>query len=390
MKIEQGSWSPDTGFEQNVALESAQWVLYFSSFSNLKEDRFFHALRARFPGAHITGATTGGEIAGNTTQDDSYVYAAVEFDQVQVKATVCPVTHDTHDPVKLSDGSYACGVSLAKTLHSAPDLRAIFLLCDGIPVNGSALLKGINSVIDAAHVTVTGGFACDGGPYAETRVGYNAPVSSHQIVAVGLYGDALEVKVGCEGGWSEFGPIRQITKAHDNALLELDTKPALEIYKQYLGDEAKNLPASALKYPLAIWDQSKEDSRYIIRTIHQIDDQDNTIRFSGDVPEGWKARLMWGRFDAIVEGAARASRQAEPSGVDGPSLSILVSCLGRKVLMGQRVAEEVAASAQVLGNDNARIGFYSLGEIAPHELAHESVFHNQTMTITTFYEKRSS
>ncbi|MCA0369535.1 MAG: FIST C-terminal domain-containing protein [Proteobacteria bacterium] len=387
MKIEQGSWSPENGFSNTTPLENAQWVLYFSSFQNLKEDTFFPALKARFPHAHITGATSGGEIAGNTTQDDSYVYVATHFDHVRVKTTICPITHNHLNPLELTQGSYECGVTLAKDLAQDKDLRAIFLLSDGIPVNGSALLKGINSVIDPAHVTVTGGFACDGGPYVETRVGCNAPVASHQIVAVGLYGDALEVKVGCEGGWSEFGPIRQITKAHDNALLELDGKPALDIYKQYLGDDAKNLPASALKYPLGIWDQNKEGARYIIRTIHQIVEGDHTIHFSGDVPQGWKARLMWGRFDAIVEGAAKASKQAEPTDLTGPSLSILVSCLGRKVLMGQRVAEEISASAEVLGNDNTRIGFYSLGEIAPHELSKESAFHNQTMTITTFYEK---
>jgi hypothetical protein len=86
-----------------------------------------------------------------------------------------------------------------------------------------------------------------------------------------------------------------------------------------------------------------------------------------------------------VDGAGRAAESA--AAVSGPCLGLLVSCIGRKLLMGQRIAEEVEIVADVLGAGASLMGFYSYGEISPHGFTGKCELHNQTMTITTISER---
>jgi len=113
------------------------------------------------------------------------------------------------------------------------------------------------------------------------------------------------------------------------------------------------------------------------------------MTFAGDIPQGWTAQLMRGNMDRLAAGAADAARQAR-SGLDGNDsdqrFSILVSCIGRRLLMGQRAVEEVEAAGAELGPETLRLGFYSYGEISPHARSGQCELHNQTMTVTTLAE----
>jgi hypothetical protein len=113
------------------------------------------------------------------------------------------------------------------------------------------------------------------------------------------------------------------------------------------------------------------------------------MTFAGDIPQGWTAQLMRGHFDRLTAGAADAARQARSklgAGENDPRFSILISCIGRRLLMGQRTADEAEAVGVELGPDTQRLGFYSYGEISPHAKSGMCELHNQTMTITTLAE----
>ncbi len=99
-------------------------------------------------------------------------------------------------------------------------------------------------------VHLTGGLAGDGASFRTTRVGLNANPEPGRIAAIGFYGDRIRLGSGSVGGWDAVGPERRVTRADGNTLFDLDGAPALDLYKQYLGAEAANLPASALLFPL--------------------------------------------------------------------------------------------------------------------------------------------
>jgi hypothetical protein len=255
-------------------------------------------------------------------------------------------------------------------------------------VNGSELVAGIG--MHVGEVPISGGLAGDGSQFIETMVGLNCPPERGKIAAIGFYGRSIKIGHGSAGGWDVFGPKRRITSAEGNVLFQLDGRAALDLYERYLGDdEIEALPGSALLFPLQIHDPKRPDHR-LVRTVLAVDRDKRSMTFAGDMPEGWVAQLMRGNFDRLASGAAEAAQLArddlgELKGNGG--MAILVSCIGRKLLMGQHIATEIEAAGAALGPNLARIGFYSYGEITPHATSGICELHNQTMTITTMVER---
>jgi hypothetical protein len=373
MKTERLVWSQTHDWHSYGPSQctDAQLCIYFSA-SNAMTTARFATLRARFPFAQIVGCTSGGEISGNESLDDAISVMALTFDHSAVRAASVSLASAQH--------SSNAALELARAIpHEG--LRAVFVLCDGLRVNGSTFVKSLRSTLPQDTVIV-GGLAGDGARFVETGVGFNAPPVSNAAVIVGLYGERLRVGYGSGGGWRSFGPVRTVTRSDNNLLYELDGVSALELYKRYLGDEAAALPGSALLYPLAL--RCEKNTSELVRTVLSIDHHTNAMRFAGDVPEGSKVRLMRGMFEDLVSGAAEAAVAAQIN--EGATVAILVSCIGRKLLMGQRVNDEIDAVSDVLGSKCETFGYYSYGEISPHAACGIAEFHNQTMTITTLAE----
>lgn len=366
-------WQPKTGGQFRP-----DFVLYFGSREMLADGTRYLELRSMFPDAVLMGCTTGGQIHNNEIVDDEINAVALKFDATKLRVASVAIED--------ANNSRRCGETIGREL-AASDLAGVFVLSDGLNVNGSELVAGINSQI--GDVSITGGLAGDGPQFVETLVGVNEAPRSRMIAAVGFYGRAVKIGHGSAGGWDVFGPKRRITRAKGNVLLELDGQPALALYERYLGeDEVKGLPGSALLFPLQIHDPLRPEHQ-IVRTVLAVDRDSKSMTFAGDMPQGWVAQLMRGNFGRLASGAANAAQQAR-DGLDdhrdSDGVAILVSCIGRRLLMGQRAQDEIEATATALGSHLRRLGFYSYGEISPHAASGICELHNQTMTVTTIIE----
>lgn len=370
-----GHWSGADSAPADAGL-----VFYFGRRQMLADGAPYEQLRELFPHAHVLGCSTGGQVTGTDVSDDVASAVALDFSRTTVRVASARIARSTD--------SRSVGASLGAELNDK-DLAGIFVLSDGLGVNGSALVEGIASRIGAS-VPVSGGLAGDGPDFAQTIVGCDAPPEPNTIAAVGFYGDAIRIGHGSAGGWNVFGPMRRITRSAGNVLFEVDGKPALDLYKLYLGpEESQKLPGSALLFPLRIFDPTHPDQS-VVRTILGVDHAAGSMTFAGDMPEGWSAQLMRGSFDRLCAGAAEATHRAverAAPGADAQSVAILVSCIGRRLLMGQRIDEELEAAAAELGPNCLPVGFYSYGEISPHEQSGFCQLHNQTMTVTLLTEQ---
>ena len=333
-------------------------------------------VRARLPTAVLTGCSSAGEIDADHVHDGGLTVAIARFDEVTLRQAALPIS----DPYQ----SREVGRQLAGMLM-APGLKAVFVLSDGLHVNGSQLAAGLNSNLPAG-VVVTGGLAGDGERFDTTWVVAGNDLASRWVTAVGLYGDRLRVGHGCSAGWSPFGPERRITAAAGNVLFELDGKPALSLYRNYLGERAAGLPATGLLFPLSIRGDS-EDAQPLIRTILGIDEASQSLTFAGDVPEGHRARLMRTSTERLIQSAALAARAASAkfSGSESP-LSLAISCVGRRLVLGERTEEEIEGVLDTLPEGTRQVGFYSYGEISPAIPGGGCDLHNQTMTVTLLDE----
>jgi hypothetical protein len=372
------SWNAIDGWRSQNNKLAPDLVLYFGGRESLADPGRYHELRAMFPGACLMGCSTGGQICGDEMIEGGVNAVAVRFDATTLRTALVNAPN--------AGDSRTYGEAIGRALAS-DDLAGVFVLSDGLAVNGSALVAGIAS--RAGNVPISGGLAGDGSQFSETVVGLNCPPESKKIAAIGLYGSSIKIGHGSAGGWDVFGPKRRITSAEGNVLRQLDGQPALDLYERYLGDdEIEALPGSALLFPLQIHDPKRPD-HLVVRTVLAVDRDTRAMTFAGDMPEGWIAQLMRGNFDRLASGAAEAGRLARGglgnlNGCDG--IAILVSCIGRKLLLGQQIDTEIEAASTALGPQLTRIGFYSYGEISPHATSGTCELHNQTMTITTMVE----
>lgn len=353
-----------------------QLVTVFGAVKYFEDLTLGKKLKEYFKDAHIIGCSTAGEISEDGVFDETLIVTAVHFKNPHFKSFYSSIS-------KLDESSIA-GEKLATGIVQQ-DLNGLFVLGQGVNINGSALISGIHSKV-GGKVVITGGLAGDGGAFKKTYVLSNELVSSEIIACVALYGTDVKLGFGSMGGWEPFGPPRKVTKASSNILFELDGEPALEIYKKYLGAHAKDLPSSGLLFPFAIL-KNETDQSGLIRTILGVNEQDGSLVFAGDIPQNGFLRLMHSKNSGLVSGAEQAARKAwnMQDKAQNNEFSILVSCVGRKLVMGHDVDDEVDAVKNILKNSLVT-GFYSYGEICPHTVVDDCKLHNQTMTITRFIE----
>jgi len=378
MKILQKKFSKTKGWEtlRNDQFDPAlsNFVLVFGSREIISESDVFTSIKSSYPNADIVLNSTSGEIMGTDVMDDTISVTAILFEKTEISTAIAQIDK--------SKNSYEAGKQLASELSPA-GLKYVMVISDGQKVNGDELVLGLQEHLPADTI-ITGGLAGDGGNFQKTVVGLNESPVEGRIVAVGFYGSELAVTYGCVGGWDAFGPERLITKSVGNVLYELDGKPALDIYKTYLGEYAKELPKSGLMFPLSIRVEGTNHS--MVRSIMGINEDEKSLTFGGNMPEGSYALLMNANFDKLIEGASEAAQNSMNKKIKQPDLALIISCMARKLVLDQRVEEEIDVVRAIYGETTVMTGFYSYGEIAPSLNSLKCELHNQTMTITTFTE----
>jgi hypothetical protein len=350
-------------------------VLAFGASEFADQPAPFAELARALPDAVLLGCSTSGEIAGSQVHDASISVAVAKFEHTALRRAATEV--------RGAQDSWAAGARLAQQLL-APGLRAVFVLSDGLHVNGTPLVAGLTQNLPQG-VAISGGLAGDGSRFLRTWVLDGASPAQQRICAVGLYGERLRLGHGHEGGWSDFGPQRRITRSEGNVLFELDGKPALDLYKAYLGERAADLPGAALLFPLSL--RREGGGEPLVRTILGIDEVQRSLTFAGDMPQGGIARLMRTHNDHLIDSAGLAvARATQGLGAEDTPLVVSVSCVGRRLVLGERTEEEVETVVEGAPCRAGHVGFYSYGEIAPALAGGCSDLHNQTMTVTVFSE----
>ena len=361
-------------FPSDLDAGKCQLVLVFGASVCIVQPDVYQHLKSVYPNADIIFSSTAGEIINDSVYDDSAVATAIEFEKTKVRCVKTNIKHH--------DNSFDTGNYLMEQLLT-DDLNSVFVISDGTSINGSELVDGFNN--NKTGISVSGGLAGDAARFEKTFTGINEIPSQGNVIAIGFYGKDIVIGHGSLGGWDEFGHERTITRSDKNVLFEIDHKNALDLYKEYLGDYVNELPGSALLFPLSI--RLNHSKKNLVRTILSVNEDEKSMVFAGNLPEGSKVRLMKANFDKLIGASSTAAADSFKSIKNHkPDLAVLISCVGRKLILQERTDEEVEAAKDILGEQAAITGFYSYGEISPFNSNVQCELHNQTMTITTFTE----
>lgn len=375
---DRNSWS---SFPDFSSLDSKNTlVLAFCSPMFRDNVEPLNELKSWFPNSVIAGCSTSGEIHGTHIHDLSISVSVLKFENAEIRLEQLKVTSP--------ERSVNAGKKLASQLNS-DNLKGLIVLSDGLQVNGSGLALGINSEVNQEKVSISGGLAGDGNFFKSTWVWTGDSPEEGKVVAIGLYGESLEISTSSRGGWDIFGPERTVTKSKGNIVYEIDNKPALDLYKQYLGEKASELPASGLLFPIQIRSGTNSDKK-LVRTLLAVSEEDHSMTFAGDLPEGYQAQLMKANFEKVIGAAADAIDEVlsvHEEYNQEEMFSLAVSCVGRRLVLGERAEEELEVLEPLLGENPNVAGFYSYGELGAYENGSPCDLQNQTMTIMTINER---
>ncbi len=354
-------------------VDDPQLVIWFAAYAMARAPGVFEGLRDRFPNAMIAGCSTNGEIYRGDAMDGACVAAALQFDSTEIK-----VAYEVLDP---KADARAAGRRLATTLGT-DDLKGVYVLSDAFSFNGADLVEGLIEALPDKMILAGGMAGDDATLCGSTLAGLNEAPRNGGVVVIGFYGSAVRIGQGVAGGWDALGPSRQVTRSQGSVVYELDGQPALEVYERVVGGDAGS--TARLRHPFA-FRPDPDSAQDVIREVVAVDRETKSIIFIDEVPQGWWGQMLRGADDHLVDGASLAARRAGLDKADGDALGLIVSCIGRKWVMGQRIGDETEA-VQDESPSTPTIGFYSYGEIAPHERTGRCTLHHASVSVTLLSE----
>ncbi len=342
-------------------------------------------LREALGDVPIVGCGTDGEIA-NGLAVDSVSLMVLASNNVRAKSVVVE---------DLRSGSFEAAAQAAKAL-AAPDARVMILLPDGLSCNGTAIIKGAQSILGPDFV-IGGGTAGDRGRFVKTHQIHGGRVYSGSLVALMLYGPpSLEVGYGVMSGWQPIGVARVVTRAVGNVVYEIDGKSALEFYKTFLGDRASQLPAIGVEYPFALVDESGRvgqsstvggEEYLLLRAPMNVNHADGSITFAGEIPQGAKVKMTRAKSEAVIDASRAAATRASKQLSGTADAVMFFSCMARRLVLGRRTSREIEVARETFGLEAPMIGFYTYGEIANcGDVSPTCRFHNETATFLALRE----
>ncbi|MDZ4663077.1 MAG: FIST N-terminal domain-containing protein [Pseudomonadota bacterium] len=377
--IYNGNW--ESPLDPSLDSKNTVSFVFFHPDANLSN--VVKEIKKILPNSHIVGCSGAGEIANNSLVDQKIIVTTAVFEKSQINSFSFKITN-------VSD-CFKTGQQIAVAARGK-NLRGICVFSKGIEVNGSELMSGIRSQIEPG-VLISGGLAGDGTRFQSTQVLHDQICSQDLVSVVAFYGESLVMTAHAMGGWIPFGIERKVTSSKGNILYALDDIPALELYKEFLGEGAKKLPASALYFPLLLISKNLSGQKNIhnlVRTILAVDDKNQSMTFAGDIPEGENVRFMRSTEKSLLEAASLCAQACRDDlAKDSPILSIMVSCVGRRIVLGSSTQDEVQRIFELLPKQSLQTGFYSYGELAPGE-SNIGDLHNQTVTLTWIQEKKAA
>ncbi len=376
MKILQASKNGNENWRylQEKTLLNNPIVMVFGNRYLLEDETVIQEIKKEFSYENLVFASTSGEILDGSMHDNSISVTAIELE------------NSTYVIERENSSNFNGQINLLgeALLEKFPKekLKHLFVLADGM-LDGSKLIEGLERNLSKT-ISITGGMCGDDARFEKTLSSYNDNPKTGEVVLIGLYGDTLEVTFASAGGWFPFGPERKITKSKDNIVFEIDNKPALEVYKNHLAHRAIGLPSASLSFPLNVTYEGKKQA--VVRTILAVDESQHALILAGDAPENSKVQLLMASVDALIDGAQNATELAVQNREKKAEIALLVSCIGRKLVMNKRVGEETEYVKESLDECTLITGFYSYGQIAPFNGNDYTNLHNQTMTVTLISE----
>ncbi len=367
--------------------EDPDLIIVFASVQ-YDQEKMLSGVRSVSKETLLVGSSTAGEITtAGPAKRHSVAVMAIKSSDIQFSAAVGE---------NIAADPRVAGQKVAAEVRklAGDKLKAFIMLPDVLVGNGADTVRGVLDSL-GEHFPVVGGASGDDFKFVKTYQYLNDKVYSGAVVGLGLAG-SFKMGIGVKHGWIPISTPMKVTKSSGSVLHELNGQPAINIYKNYFGEEEaqqlqkETLAKLAITYPLGIVVTGSEEM--LIRDPISVDEH-GSITCAAEIPEGSSIQLMIGSYMKAIEVAQIAAENAVAQ-LEGaaPKAVIIFNCIARNKLFGERAGDEISAIQTAVGTDTPLIGFYTYGEQAPlgGEVRNldkcNPAFHNETVVICVLGE----
>lgn len=321
----------------------------------------------KWPNLQLIGCTTDGEFSSEHGYvEDSIILTLFSSNQIKFSSGYV----DNASPNLEKD----CKEVLSKaidSLSSTPKLCILF--SDAINTNGETVMGLLNTITDG-KLPIVGGISADSWRFNQTKQFYNN-ISSPTISPFILLGGDFEFSIGMDCGWEPIGDLGTVTRSEGNIVYEINNKPTLDFFKNFLGENTK----PTLELPVAVYDSSGNFS-FMRTSFENYNEEDGSVTFLGNIPVNYIVRITMVNRDSILTGTRISVNHAVNtiSFCDSPVVALCFTCSARRVLLGTRTVEEYGLVRDIIGDKVKFAGFYTYGEFCPNLSNSVNEFHNET------------
>ncbi|MDE1921532.1 MAG: FIST C-terminal domain-containing protein [Candidatus Omnitrophica bacterium] len=311
---------------------------------------------------HLAGSSAGGIILSNGVANRGI--ALIGINSTDMSFGVSAIGNVDKRDMYLT--GFDLAYRAAQDLYELHHRKGFLIFSQGIDKNFTQFIRGVKESLGKSFPAL-GAISSDHFEYTKLSQFFQDQVLNNAAVGL-MLGGSLELGVGCAHGFKPLGKPRTATKVDGPIIHTIDEKPAVEIYRHYLGPEAETLAhmplnSCAALYPLGI--RLAEPRQYLLRQPIDIL-QDGSIVCHEGIPQGAQVHLMMSNIDSCLDSAVEAAKRAKISiGEKQAQLIFVFESLARHKVLGRNAFREIQAIRDIIGPATPIIGMCSYGEIGP-------------------------
>jgi hypothetical protein len=322
-------------------------------------------------GAPLTGCSGKGTINGDDADESGFsvVVTAISSDELQWTNGLAP---------GLEADPRAVGKRVAKDLlpHLSAETIGLFVFPAGRTENFDHFIAGLEGNFPGDQfLPLWGGGAGNDLSLGQPTYQYCDDEVVSDGVSYALLSGEAQTAWAISHSVIPIGGERIVTRSNGNVIYEIDGKPAIDVFKEYLPEDALAADRDWVRYGISLALCFKapsymKDEEYVVRGVPQLSLADGSITVQTEVPEGTSIWFSSRDKEKITTGFDRMAQQIEEQlGGEQPELVFQFECVTRGQLMfrEQEKLRLLKRFRQSVGPDVPWVGFYTIGEIAPVE-----------------------
>ncbi|MBQ3478740.1 MAG: diguanylate cyclase [Clostridia bacterium] len=307
----------------------------------------------------IVGSMSAGEIKDGRMIRRGLLISAMLFENSEVGIL-------RFDDVKGNE--VTTGIRIREALDAIEDLQAAEMLFPGTEMDTEHMYAEISGC--RMGIRIFGGYPGGHKLNSPEHFIFDATGAMYNSMLIVTYaGMDLHFDMDKSIGWVPLGMPFKVTRAQGKHLIELDGRPAAEVYEKFLQIDRKehDNAEEAFEFPLMARQNGEERLRSVVHI-----EEDGSFWLHGFVTEGMDINLTYGDPSNIVE---KVNERLEALRRFKPQAVLLYSCVVRKTFWEDFVDMEMAPFAQMCCTS----GFHTWGEIQRNERTGELGENNITM-----------